>query len=574
MAKLCILPPKSTSQQAVLFCTSILLLIAIVLFLFYHVNYSFGYEGDDYVQTIVYHIVYKRDVNCFSLTYAVKHYFDLMVTRGYLGYFYCWFFELCNGAIETCRMILISLFTTSGFLLFFCLKRRLSLVAATVGALFYLVYFGKYHAIIAYNAEAYIFDLVIFIVILSILLSDMRYIIQAIVIGFLLWISLHFYEVLMITLPIYPLFWVFLRYKEKINWRHLMYAAIPCAVVGVHIFLLSRNPISPIWMRRCINDQVCVKFSLVKLLLIAFHNGLTTVVGWVHFNTLEKLVANFFTIDIIEQPLLLTFLFGLILLSAFFIWLNYKQEKFIAINNKPSRYCILLIITGAYLAGFAPIMASVIGLNMPSRLTFLPSLGVAILLAGLIDVCYKYKWLRQILIILFFSFSLFEAIGFCDIIRQAQSADEYDHSIINKMLSLQNVKIENGGSIFLSLSRHEKTFKNYWTMGPINPSMETGVNGVAWIWRAYHLPIDTIKYVAAARDPGISFEPEFGKWFQKNRHLASSKLYPFVIADNGQIKAITKIKIVDNFGGINKTISTALDEKVTAKQAIVIRFKQ
>jgi len=568
------LSQKLTVQQTLLFCTSILLLIVTSVFLLYHVNYSLGYEGDDYIQTMT--LFYHRDLKSFFSIYATQHYSSFVAGREYLRYFYYCFFYLCNGSLETCRIIFISLFVASAFLLFFCLRRRLSEVASTIGALFYLTYFGKYHAIIAYTTEAYIFDLLIFIVIIGILLSDTRLLIQSILVSFLLWISLHFYEVLMVTLPIYPLFWLTLQYikKDKIDWRSLVYSTFPFIVVGIHIFLLSLVS-RPVWTRS-LGDPNYVKLSILKRLLIALHNGFTTVLGGQHTYVLKHLVRNFFNIDIVEQPFLIIILLILAGLAIFFIWLNYKQEKILPISNKTSRYALLFIIAGAYLALFGPIMASVIGLDMPSRMTFLPSLGVAMFLAGLVDACYCYHRTRQVLITVFLSVSIAEAIAFCDIFRQAQSAEQYDRSVINKMLSLKNVKIENGASVFLSLPRHPKSLKKYWIWGEPGhpPCMEFKDDAVAWIWRAYHLPIDTIKYAAAPRYPKESIEPGVNKWFQQNRHAAPSKLYPFVITDNGEIKAITKIKIVNNSDSIKEIISTALDKKVTADQSITITFKE
>jgi len=543
------------------------LLASFSALIFWRVPGVTQYDSDDYWVTF--------KLTKLILPHDLESYIAFIGGRNFNLYYLQNMFELGKHNTDALTLCGIALFAASTAALYFCLKRTLSAPAALVGAALFLAHGVKWHPILTWNAQGYIPVVFTAVLIFAVLTSRTKRGVQCAILAPIYWASLHMYEILLLLVPLFPLFWLgpSIAKKRMPAWQDLAYSCIPIAITAAHVFMLSRAP-KPLWHRNLAMDPDY--FSKIPQHVVQlFANGVSQIAGKEHFGNLIISLRNFFRYDV-KTDHSLWFAFALCIASVI-ISCTLARKPAVAnlaqstsTNHQPFfRWALLL--SGLFLAAIGPLLALPCTLEwVPSRLLFLPSLGFAIFVATALELFARPR-IYKVSIAIALIACLIEAIAFANITQQMITASDLDKRISSGLKAIEQLHLRPGDQIFISLP-HQERRHTYWRIEP--PAFYHSPYP-SRLWAAYNIGIKGVKYSSVMRFPGMQEPWGLNTWVQGSLQLATAeRLYPFYMTDEGEIIPITTVNMTDLSGRFEKAVPMALNTVLPASRRYVLSAKQ
>ncbi|HEY9598667.1 MAG TPA: hypothetical protein V6D33_13455, partial [Cyanophyceae cyanobacterium] len=272
-----------------------------------------------------------------------------------------------------------------------------------------------------------------------------------------LWISFHIYEILIVIAPAYIFAFLLncLITRESIKLKNFMPYTFPSIMTAIHLAIMASSP-SKVW-RRDPNLEYD-PISLIARVPGTVSNGLQTLIGQKHFDLVKENLFFYKNWVVDEQSVsmyLAIFLIGLI------VWIfqssrndkkRINQQKH-EIKYPPKQFYPIAFLCSVYviLASLALNIAND-GVVLSSRLTFLGSIGLSVLIALLIEAikdCLKRSCSSKLIlvsyltsIVLISALVVAESMAFTTIVYQFHTSAQFDNNIrrqiINMDLSVSN----------------------------------------------------------------------------------------------------------------------------------------
>jgi len=520
------------------------------------------YESDDVSQTVQY---------CQCLPTSFSQYIDFIgsLGRGYLHWIYHFVFELCQCNLDVAVRAFVAIFVVSAFYLFHTLRRMVSLQSALIGSLLYLCLFAKYRAIVVYNAQMFIPLVFSAIVMLRILTGKLSRGLQCLIISPIFWAGIHFYEILMVVVPAFPFFWLgpSIIKRQWPRWQDLCYSAVPAAITAVHIILIAHAREHP-W------DTGHKDFSKLPLYLISLLNSsIDKMFGNEHWSRLQANLLNFFTLDVRHDHSLWLPLIAVLVFSLWIIYSVWLQPKQYVLSERLVTFSLLW--TGLYLCLLAPLITvAEFTDDVPSRLLFLPCLGLALAVAAGLDLIRNmrfYKLCTTAALI----WCVLEALAFTAIVQQGITAMEVDRHITSLFTSIGDFRLKSGSHVFISLPFAYRRPVDWFEFKPTYYFVDPEI-----LWVASNLKMQGQTYDYGMRlAPSLMGVPTSLKplgmcqWaLQTLKQEQSEKLTPFYLDDKDRLRPITTISFVDKQGRVVKRINTGLNGHVPPEIEMQIKL--
>src|SRR6476659_9123573 len=179
----------------------------------------------------------------------------------------------------------MTLFLVSATLWYAVLRHLFHGTAALLGTLFFLGYAGKYETLTWFAAGMYVVMLLC-VLMFGVTRLQITPSLQLLLICSLLWLSLLWYEVLIMILPMFPIIYLGRCVVEKRRPRagDWALAFVPAIPVLIHILILAGAK-SPIWTRSK-SDVSYYSLPLLEKVALAFRNALNQSFGHEHLDQL------------------------------------------------------------------------------------------------------------------------------------------------------------------------------------------------------------------------------------------------------------------------------------------------
>jgi len=528
------------------------MIILLGTFIFAGTNGELGIEGDDI-------FIVSDQV---AEVWPWWPYLDTMHRRGYLNATYRAVFAIMGHSTQTTHLFYISIYIGSVLLFYMLCRRLFSPTGAFISALFYLTYASKYHVATSIAQGNYIVVITIFILSCLIATASWKnWWLKAILITLLNWLAVHMYEILIVATPLYPLLTVFYWYKHQQRlWRfELLATFLPLVMFGFHIYLLMTIPGgNPIWIR---DLNTGLLLSLSTRLIDVFIWGIDATIGLRHLTLVITNLLSFIKFVLPHSWVVLLTLSTFILFVWWSYWTIKNSQQLSSSFSHPPRNLEIVFIGALYLVLFAPMVALTTADGfIPSRLTYLGSVGLA-LIAGVIVDLKSYHPIFRWAIPGFVLIILVEAIVFHTLIWQFQTSASFDRHIREQIQEL-DIQPQYGDTVFLSLPKQEYMF-DFWKQAPsrfeqggaqslllldfrlLDPFGEEGQHLAG-------LPADErLYYRHHLRTSSFTFPLDLLLEAQKT----PDRFYPLFLNKDGQLSGI-------------RTISVVHEEKVRLKLAI------
>jgi len=363
--------------------------------------------------------------------------------RYFLAHYLRKVFQFFGGDLSFALLFFQGFFLGAVTLLFLTLKRYFSQSASIFGSLAFLTYVGKYEILNRYEGAFYHF--VIFILALCVYLftsEKIKFKYRMIIISLLLWLSLHFYEVLLSIAPFFPLFVVLeaIFKKEKVSKSNLLWSTLPLLLCFVHIGILAATE-NPIWTR---NGAAGFSFfEKTRFLLKVFSLSLSSLFGprsyiW-NFSGLD----SFLRIELVSRPLI-----GfLVLAGAIYLYRVFSQKK-LDTSSASSRHKSLAV-WGLVMFIVTPMISlPIVESFVPSRFTYVASFMLAFPLAYGVDFFKKWHGLSPGCLVLVFI--LFQAMALSGINAQLDWAGRLDEKVGQAVRAVP-LDLKDGDAVFVSI---------------------------------------------------------------------------------------------------------------------------
>jgi hypothetical protein len=533
-----------------------MLLVSFAILIFWRLPGVTQFDSDDYTNTQL--------VPNLPLPTTVSAYVEFVAGRRYLLWLYKSLYLLSQHNLDLLVLSFVGLYIASAILLFACMRRVFSVPAAMIGSSLYLAHGAKWHAVLAYNAQAYILVSIAGIAIFWILTSNWRRGIQCLLCVPIYWASIHVYEVLMVTMPIYPLFWLGpdLLKKRWPRWQDLVYSAVVFAVTALHVFWLSLTP-SPLWQRYNPSLGTQSWQTTVAHAQDLLVSGASKLVGADHVGMLGQSCQSFFQFDLRADhslwiPLILACLATAVLCSRLLVC-----QIAPAPGTRLTHATVL--IAGLILAFAGPLIALPLA-DLPSRIMILPTLGLGFAVAAMADLA-PWPAVFRAAVIIVPGLCLAEAVAFSDIVRQLISASEVDKQITQDLVAMKSLHIPKGSRIFMSLPFQEKRLK-YWR---IEPPVYYNTQFPARLWAAFSLGTKAVTYSSVMRYPKMSQPWGVYTWSKAQlRSAPPSMVYPFYLDECGKMRGVTRVSFLDKRGKTETELLTGLNGQLSKEDSMVV----
>jgi len=524
--------------------------------IFWGVSGILAFELDDYLQTKLY--------SSGSFPVDIPGYVRFLGNdRGVLHWSYFSLWKLASNNLDLPFCGFVGLYVLSAYALYFVLRRSLSPTPSLIGALLYLSQFAKFRAVIIYNAQIYIAVTSCAILFLYVLTSRLSRRIQAAIVLPLYWLSLHFYEILIVCVPIMTLAWTVpnICKTKKFSWRDFGFGVAPWLITGFHVAVLSLGK-ALLWQRNPA-DSTNIQ-TLFPNLCGLFGLSLSQLIGPLHLHVGFQSIPLFFEFDLrhnhhLAVPLVASVLS--LLAVSIGVW------KYGKCAEKPSLKQKAIAVCGLYLALFSSlIIIAEYAHEVPGRILMLPCFGLALAVAALLEMVRKdlhFKIAATVALV----WCAAESIAFADIVQQHESAMATENRITSQICSLKPFKVQQGQQLFISYPFQDR--KRYWHESEPRYFQYAPIG----LWAAYDLGFDKIGFANKMRS-ATSLEP-LGMNLWLSRQLGSktgSMLVPFYLDDKDQLKAITVISLLDGNGRTVRTIHTALDGQVQPEYSMSLNI--
>jgi hypothetical protein len=428
---------------------NILIIVLLVIATFIGVGLKLGIEGDD--------MFYISPAFRFYYENADRTYLWTVQLRQVLLTSYIFLYNLVGQSEAAMHGIFAGLWIASGLVCYAFLKKRFSSNAALLPSLLVLGYSGKYEVIGWTSAGLHIFVVLLFFAIGLIALSNkLNLLLKMAVITILYWLSLHFYEILLPLIPL-PIIWLayeVMKGKRRFAWVDALAVSLPIFATVAHIGILASNS-KPIWLRS--GGGSATDFIAAAPWTLA--NTLDALAGPRHIELLQTNweVMRYLTVSQKDLAFGLGSLIIVLLLATLSFCLRDDGDKS-STRPRQTQYWIVLAI---WLILIAPLVTIPVVMGMPfapSRLTFLPSVGVAILLAVAID-----RFDSRALRVISLTFIAAELLALHTILFQYASAAQYDADLRAKLKNL-NLHFKAGDSLVLRLAPNDLIYQVWKTV--------------------------------------------------------------------------------------------------------------
>ncbi len=536
------LPEQASSDKTSRFLEAFpyLMLACFCLLIFWGVKGMLYFEPDDYSQT-AYYFAPPFPTNFSEYVRFV------CADRGFLHWAYHAIHEVAGHSFDAPVCFFCGLFGASSLYLYYVLRRFTSRPSALIGALLYLCLSSKYRAITAYNAELYIPIVISTIVFLHVMTSRLPRIAQCAIVTPIFWLTLHFYEILIVLVPIFSCAWLApsLRRKKLPDFGDITCALLPWLVTLFHLSLLSTSK-SPIWQRHDHTSLTNLPHDLWTLFCLSLDQNF----GSVHWRRISTYPINFFKFDLHADHFLWIPTIAISVCAVLALWIVWSKDRGAAASEaadpnhrvfqKAMTTNFAVFAVGMYLALFSSLVA--IGeftREVPSRLLLLPGLGYGLALATGLQLVRKH-WSFRPLFTMALAWCIVESLTFANIIQQHISLFQVDQQITEKIVALKWFNLEQRHKLFISLPYTNKK-GTYWLEE--EPSYYSCFPLL--LWSHYRLPFSNGTYEYAMRNVNSLQATGMYVWLTRElKHSNPSDLCTFYLDDKGDLRPITKVKVV------------------------------
>lgn len=441
------------------------ILLAFTVLTYAGIGFNLGVEGDDifYLSPFLRQWQIDRDLGI-AQTVALRQ--TLVNT-------YILIYETLGQSQQAVHAVFFGLWAISGILCYAVLRRSFSKFAATASALLFLVYSGKYEVLGWASAGLHILVLcLLLLMIIVIQAQNMRFGMKMTIVSGLYWISLLYYEILLPLAPLPLLWWFFVRKKFTLSGADGGLAALPLVVTAAHLYVLS-TAVKPIWERsgesNIHNISQSIPGTLLKTLDAAF--------GYRHLSLLyDNWSSSLYLLrNGIDLTLALTFVAFACL--AIFMVFGFSESEAKKTRSTP------WLLFSFWLIVMAPVVTSPLVMGMPftpSRLTYLPSLGAAIILAVAVDR-YRGLLMRGVLM----AWILIEVVALHSILYQYATTTLFDDRLRAKIKQF-DITFSPGDHILVRTA-HNPFIYNVWLTVP--SKMDNSGQSLLLIDNEYLLPV-------------------------------------------------------------------------------------
>lgn len=404
--------------------------------------FNYGNEGDDLLITNP----YVQDV---FITNS-KNYVSMAQGRSYLLLSMIYLYKHFGPQLSL--VIYLIIWLTNGYLIFVWLNKKFSYWSSILAALFFVGYSSKYEIFVVLSGGMYHTVLMIMLVMLLVLFSNRQFHTKVAIFTILFWLSLHVYEILAPAAFIPIIYLLSSKCSLSQERRKYLLSCLPVCILALHAAILSHVS-NPIWNRseslslwRVLQSIPKVEWMSInelygprhlKMLFLNYEYALDA------FNLNSKFSVNttVYAVCITIVALICSFLYFKNKPSIKHNCGEYKQYFYISV----------------FLIFICPLVAIPVALNgdtLPPRFTYLPSVGLAVIFAALI------QWnKRNIVNYALFSWLLFELVSTRSILLQYAISADIDTSIRNGFKDLNN-QIQKNDSIALFIDGTKSDFNS------------------------------------------------------------------------------------------------------------------
>lgn len=453
---------------------------------------------------------------------------------------YHWF----GDSYAKVQVLFMVLLVSSAILWYAVLRQLFAGVAALLGALFFLAYAGKYETLTWFAAGMYVVVMLLCILIFGVTRLQIKPWIQVLLICTFLWLSLIWYEVLIMILPVFPILYLgrCIAEKRRPYAKDWALAFLPAIPVLFHILVLGTAK-RPIWYRSA--RDIDYQIPLYDKVALGFANALKRAFGQEHFDQLVHGVHSFFQHVAPANPGVFGLFIGAVLgLIGVII---FGQPRASA-QKLPGHH--LYGIAGLYMALFAGTITFILGRFVPSRMTFLPSFGLSLFLAYLAHQALagslRQPALRWLIVGAVASLCIGESITFSSIVKQAEAARAFDQAITDQIHEIQP-NIPKGSEVFVTMTAPAKLQNGFWR--DVSSSYNNGT-AYAPLWYKYGSGVNEIKFSNATRFPNDPPDSGFYTLIERYASIDRHRFFPFVIDEDLSVMGISSIVIADRNRGV------------------------
>jgi len=512
-----------------------LLIVSVWILLVIGLGPDFGLGGDDV-------LILSQPLREAFLKNAVgSPYISMMQGRGYLLLAYVKIYEHLNYSAIAMQWLFLSLLLINGILFFILLRHFYNVWIALICAIFFMFYANKAEFIVAPSGGLYHLVLGFLLICLIILYeTNWSWKNKFFLISFFYWLSLHLYEILILVSPLVPLYFAYITRNDRTsrtlsNW---LISFLPIGLGGIHIYLLASSA-GPIWNR---SGHVTYPGILQRIPEIFYFN-LDALLGFRHWEIVKIFVPGFFSlVEKDEYRLVIFFTAALcvVIIIVTLVTILASRLKVELINSKKKTF----IFFGFYLLLISGLISFPVAKEFtPERLTYLPSLGLSIILGQIISLRF---FGQGILIGIFGLWTLIEGVSLRMTLFNASEIAQFDNQIL-KQLSSYNIQPNLGDTIFISTSprKLEQVFIN-------QPARFEGGNAQPLLLLLYQdllrngmkTPIPFHKMINYStnirRPPFLNDDPSFLN-ILKPLAYESGRLYAFNYNTNNQLCEINSL---------------------------------
>jgi hypothetical protein len=544
----------------------LLLILMLAWLIFYNSRGEFPIQGDCVVAL---EPAYSLEA---SLTRSVL---SSLRARAFLptsqNILYHWF----GDSYAKVEVLFVILFLLSAILWYAVLRHLFNGTAALLGALFFLGYAGKYETLTWFAAGMYVVVMLLCVLIFGATRLQITPWLQLLLICSLLWLSLVWYEVLVMLLPVFPIIYLGRCVIEKRRPRAAEWALafVPAIPVLFHVLILAGAK-NPIWTRAK-PDVSYYSLPLQEKVVLGFGNALHQSFGQAHFDQVAHGVDSFFRHVVPANPAILGLFVTATLGLTGMVLLGGTKAP---VKKPPGHH--LYGIAGLYIALFAGTIAFVLGPFVPSRMTFLPSFGLSLVLAYLAHAALVGSMtnnhrggmlaLQWITVGAIASLCLAECLTLSSIVKQAEAARAFDQAITDQIYEIQP-GIPQGSEVFVTMAVPVHSRSGFWR--DVASSYQYG-NAYAPLWYKYRSGVNQITYSNAVRSPQDPPDEGFYRLAERYANMDRRRVFPFVVNEDLSVMGIKSITISGKDGGFVDELRFPSMDNAKADRLISARIAQ
>ena len=542
----------------------LVLILVFAWLIFYNTRGDFPIQGD---------CVVALEPDYSLVTRLTTSVLGSLRTRAYLptsqNILYHWFGD-SYAKVEVLYMLL---FLLSATIWYAVLRHLFHGTAALLGALFFLGYAGKYEALTWFAAGMYVVVMLLGVLIFGVTRLQVAPSLQLLLICSLLWLSMVWYEVLIMLLPVFPIIYLggCLVEKRLPRAKDWALAFVPAITVLIHVLILASAK-SPIWTRSK-SDVSYYSLPLQEKAVSGFTNALNRSFGQEHWNQLAHGTDSFFRHVVPANPGILSlFIVAMLALSGMIVLGGTKAS----VPKSPSAH--LYGIAGLYIALFAGTITFVLGPFAPSRMTFLPSLGLSLVLAYLTHQALIKRMpssrrggvlaLRCAAVSAIAALGLVECVTLSSILKQAEAARAFDQAITDQIHEIQPT-MPQGSEVFVTMTVPVNSRNGFWR--DVASSYQNG-NAYAPLWYKYRSGVNQITYSNAVRSPQDPPDEGFNRLAGRYAKMDRRRVFPFVVNEDLSVMGIKSVTISDRDGALVNELSFPSMDNAKADRLISVHI--